>query len=212
MSEEPLDRGAVTFAVREAVGVFHDPEALEDAVDALQRAGFDRAQLNLLTSRAAAEHKLGRPIDDLHELEDEPLIPFGSGVDRHELAEGKAAVTAGLAGLGSLVAIGAMVATGGSLALVLGAGALAGGLAGGLGALLARALGARHAATIEGQLERGGLLLWVMLREAEQERRALEILRAHRAEDVHVHTIEHRWGADEVPIRRWQPDPLLFKV
>jgi hypothetical protein len=212
MTDEPLDPGAVTFEVREAVGVFHDAERLEDAIDALQRAGFDRAQLNLVASRAAAERKLGRPIDDLHELEDEPLIPFASGVDRHELAEGQAAVTAGLAGLGSLVAIGTMVATGGSLALVLGVGALAGGLGGGLGAPLARALGARHAATIRAQLDRGGLLLWAMLRDPVQERRAVAILEAHGAEDVHVHTIEHHWGADEVPIRRWQPDPLLFKV
>lgn len=206
------DPSRITYRVREAVGVFHDPDRLEEAIEALQEAGFDRAQINLLSSLEAAERKLGRPIEDIRTLEDEGEIPHGNPVDRHELAEGKAALTAGLAGLGSLVAIGTVVASGGGLGLVLAAAALAGGLGGGIGALLAKALGERHAAAIERQLERGGLLLWVALRDPAQEARALEILKAHGAEDVHVHEIEHGWGADEIPIRRWQPDPLLFKV
>lgn len=206
------DASAITYRVREAVGVFHDPDRLEEAIEALQEAGFDRAQINLLTSLEAAERKLGRPIVDVRELEDEREIPHGNPIDRHSMAEGKAALTAGLAGIGSLVAIGTVVASGGGLGLLLAAGALAGGICGGIGALLAKALGDHHAAAIERQLARGGLLLWVALRDPAQEAKALEILKAHGAEDVHVHDIEHSWGADEVPIRRWQPDPLLFKV
>lgn len=211
-SAERHDPGRITCRVREAVGVLHDAEGLEDAVDALERAGFDRARLNLLASREAAERKLGRPVLDMRELEDEPLVPPAAPPDRHEPAEGRAALTAGLAGLGSLVAMGAVVATGGSLALVVGAAALAGGLGGGIAGLLAKALGERHAAALRRQLDRGGLLLWVVVRDPAEERRALAVLEAHGAEDVHVHTIEHPWGADEVPIRRWHPDPLLFKV
>ena len=39
------------------------------------------------------------------------------------------------------------------------------------------------------QLERGGLLLWVNVRNAVEEETALEILRAHSAHDVHAHEI-----------------------
>ncbi len=204
------DPTRLRYRVREAVGVFHDPLRLEEAIIALQEAGFDRSQINLLSSLEAAERKLGRPVKDVRELEDEPEIPHGAPIDRHELAEGQAALTAGLAGLGSLVAIGTVVATGGGLGFLLAAAALAGGIGGGIGAFLAKYLGDRHAQVIRAQLERGGLLLWVTLRDPEQERRAVAILEKHGAEDVHVHEIEHSWGAEEVPIRRWQPDPFLL--
>ena len=36
------------------------------------------------------------------------------------------------------------------------------------------------------QIERGGVLLWVRLRDAEAEQRALDILRRHSAHDVHA--------------------------
>ncbi|MCS6878217.1 MAG: hypothetical protein N2038_06695 [Geminicoccaceae bacterium] len=209
-NEREADPTRIRYRVREAVGVFHAVEWLEDAIVALQEAGFDRSQINLLSSLEAAERKLGRPIRDVRELEDEPEIPHGNPIDHHELAEGRAALTAGLAGIGSLVAIGTVVATGGGLGLLLAAAALAGGLGGGIGALVAKYLGDRHAGAIQRQLERGGLLLWVTLRDPEQERKAVEILKAHGAEDVHVHEIEHSWGAEEVPIRRWQPDPFLL--
>jgi hypothetical protein len=38
-------------------------------------------------------------------------------------------------------------------------------------------------------LARGGLLLWVNLRNAAEEKTAVEILMAHSAHDVHVHDI-----------------------
>jgi hypothetical protein len=210
MSRSDDDPTRIRYKVREAVAVFHDPDRLESAIEALELAGFDRAQINVLTSRETAERKLGRPIRDLHELEDEPEIPHGNPVDRHERAEAKAALTAGLAGLGSLVAIGTVVASGGSLALLLAAAALAGGLGGGIGATIARFLEERHARAVQDAIERGGVLLWVGLRNPEQEARAVAILKEQGGEDVHVHEIEHSWGAEEVPMRRWQPDPFLF--
>jgi hypothetical protein len=46
-----------------------------------------------------------------------------------------------------------------------------------------------HASRVQEQLARGGLLLWVNVRNAHEENAALEILRAHSAHDVHVHEI-----------------------
>lgn len=210
MAETAEDPTRIRYKIREAVAVFHDPDRLESAIEALELAGFDRSQINVLTSRETAERKLGRPIRDLHELLDEELVPHGNPIDRHERAEGEAALTAGLAGLGSLVAIGATVASGGGIAAILAAAALAGALGGGVGAALARFLTEGHARAVQDAIEHGGLLLWVALRDPEQEARAVAILKEEGGEDVHVHEIEHSWGADEVPIRRWQPDPFLF--
>ena len=212
MSRSDDDPTRIRYKVREAVAVFHDPDRLESAIEALELAGFDRAQINVLTSRETAERKLGRPIRDLHELEDEPEIPHGNPVDRHERAEAKAALTAGLAGLGSLVAIGTVVASGGSLALLLAAAALAGGLGGGIGATLARFLEERHARAVQDAIAGGEVLLGVNLRDPEQQVRAVAFSREQGREGVDVHGIEHGCGAEEGPVGRSQPPPFLFRT
>lgn len=174
---------------REAVALFDDYDDLVDAIEELELAGFDRAQIKLMRSCKAAETMLGRPIEDMRELEDEPGIPLGGWIDRYELTEGKAALAAGLAYLGSLVAIGIVVARHGDLVAVIAAAAGAGGAAGALGLWLMRLVGRRRAREIEEQLARGGHLLWVETRSAEQERRALGILRHHRTRDVRLHDL-----------------------
>lgn len=67
-------------------------------------------------------------------------------------------------------------------------------IAAGGGALLGGALASRmhrhYARRAEEQLARGGLLLWVNVRNPAQENAALEILRAQTAHDVHVHEFE----------------------
>jgi hypothetical protein len=42
---------------------------------------------------------------------------------------------------------------------------------------------------MEEQLARGGLLLWVRTRDAEHERRAVDVVTRNRADDVHVHDL-----------------------
>jgi hypothetical protein len=46
-----------------------------------------------------------------------------------------------------------------------------------------------HAKLVNEQLARGGLLLWVNIRNADEEKTALEVLSAQAAHDVHVHEI-----------------------
>jgi hypothetical protein len=81
---------------------------------------------------------------------------------------------------------------------LLGAAVAGGGAGGALGAILARVVGKSHAARLETQVERGGLLLWVRTPDAGHEQRAIDILKQHGAEDVHVHTLPgetaHRTG------------------
>ncbi len=184
-----FDESAVAYKTREAVALFDDYVDLIAAIEELELAGFDRAQISLMRSCKAAERKLGRPIGDVRELEDEPIVPLGGWFDRHELTEGKAALAAGLAYVGSLVAIGAVVANGGDLVAIVAAAAVAGGIAGASGIGLMRLVGRRRAREINEQLARGGLLLWAGTRSHEQERKAITILKCHSTRDVHLHDL-----------------------
>jgi hypothetical protein len=56
-------------------------------------------------------------------------------------------------------------------------------------AVLGRMMRRHHVRRIEEQLARGGLLLWVNVRDAAQEKAAVELLGAHSGRDVLVHDI-----------------------
>lgn len=204
-----VDEAALRCRAREAVAVFGDYDDLVAAIEELELAGFDRAQINLAPSWKRMERTLGHRVADVRELEGEAQVPPGNWVDRHELAEGKAALTAGLAYIGSFAAIGVTVATGGELAMVVAAAAAAGGAGGALGAWLAHAIDRRWAHRIEEQLLRGGLPLWVETHGPGQERAAILILEHHAARDVHLHDPRHSREAGQAPFRGRQPGPPL---
>jgi hypothetical protein len=84
---QPNNESSVDGKVREAVGVFTDRDELEDAIEDLHLAGFDRDQIHLLASCRAVEAKLGHIISNVRDLEDEPNLPAGNYADRHERAE-----------------------------------------------------------------------------------------------------------------------------
>src|SRR6266480_6151673 len=66
---------------------------------------------------------------------------------------------------------------------------LAGGAGGLIGSILAKWVGDHHAHYLQAQMDRGGLILWVRTWDAEDERRAVEILRKHSGDHVHVHAL-----------------------
>ena len=143
---------------REAVALFDDYADLVAAIEELELAGFDRAQISLMRSYKAAEGWLGHPIGDVRELEDEPTLPLGGWFDQHELSEAKAALAAGFAYVGSLLAIATMVALDSELLAILTAAAAGGGLCGSLGGLrISRLLGRRRIQELQEQLARGGI-------------------------------------------------------
>jgi hypothetical protein len=179
---------ADTFS-REAVGIFHDEKSLRSAADALMISGFDRSYLSLLASDKAVDQKLGHHYGRVAELEDDPDVPTQAYVGSDSRAEAQGAIVGGLVYVGAIASIGAIVASGGTMAAALIGAVVAGGAGGALGTVLARLLSTHHAANLETQLQRGGLLLWVRTADAEHEQRAIDILRQHGAEDVHVHTL-----------------------
>jgi len=195
--------------IREAVGVFHDRDSFQNAVEDLMSAGFDRAELSLLAGERTIEEKLGHAYRRIQELEDDPKVPRAVYVENHSVAEGKTGVIGGLAYIGAVVGAGAAVASGGTLAAAVAAAAIAGGGGGLIGGWLARFLGRDHAQALQEQLDRGGLLLWVRVRDQAHEERAIEILSRNGAQDVHVHELRGSRDPADNPLSGVELDPFL---
>jgi hypothetical protein len=195
--------------IREAVGVFHDRDSFQSAVEDLMSAGFDRAELSLLAGARAIEEKLGHAYQRIQELADDPTVPRAAYVGNHSLAEGRTGVIGGLAYIGAIVGAGAVVASGGTLAAAIAAAAIAGGGGGLVGGWAAQYLGRDRGEALQRQLDHGGLLLWVHVRDAAHEQRAVEILARHGAEDVHVHDLPGSRDPADNPLTGIELDPFL---
>jgi len=210
MSEESKELGTVT--IREAVGVFHEWSSLRTAVDELTSSGFDRAEISLLAGEQAVQDKLGHVYEKVADLEDNADAPRVAYAARDSVVEAKTGVISGLAYVGAVAAVGAIVASGGTLAWAIGGAALAGGGGGLIGAVAARWIGRDHAKDLQAKLDKGGLLLWVRLRDTEHEKRAVDILSKHSADDVHVHDLPTTRDPATDPLDGIQPDPFLPKA
>ena len=174
---------------REAVGLFHDENALQAAADELLISGFNHADLSLLAGHRAVETRLGGMYQRVADLEDKPDVAFQAFVDSDSRIEGKGVLVGGLFYVGAVAAAGMVVASGGTVAaLVLGV-AAAGGAGGLIGVMLGRFLDKQHAHALQEHLDKGGLLLWVRTPDEAHERKALAILRGCGAEDAHVHAL-----------------------
>jgi hypothetical protein len=183
----PTDQSTETLT--EAVGYFHETESFQAAIDELLTDGFDQSELSLLAGEHAIEAKLGHMYDKVTEIEDDPNAPRAAYVSKETFPEAEGLIFSGLFYVGAAVAAGAIVATGGAMLAALAGAAAGGGATGAIGAVIARMVGRHHANYIHEQLEKGGLLLWVRTRDEEHERRAVDILRKHSAQDVHTHPI-----------------------
>jgi hypothetical protein len=174
-------------SVREAVAVFDTAETLQNAIDELLSSGFHRAALSLLAREADVVSKLGHKYRKSSELEDDPAVPRTAYVSTEAIGDSQGAVIGTLIYVGAGLLMGPAAAAGGTLAAI-GAAAAVGGGAGGLaGAWLAQILGDKRAQHIQEQLDHGGLLLWVRTWDAEQENRAVQILKRQSGRDVHIH-------------------------
>jgi hypothetical protein len=181
----PIDQAK--SEVREAIGVFHDPQNLEAAIDELLSSGFDRAEISLLASAQAVEDKLGHRYRRVVSLADDPATPRAAYVSTEAIGDAEGGLVGGLMYVGATVAAGVVVVSGGAIAAALAAAVLAGGAGGLIGALLAKWVGDHHGHYLQEQIERGGLLLWVRAWDSADEARAISILRRHAGECVHVH-------------------------
>lgn len=193
----------------EAVAVFHDVQSFQAAIDDLLSAGFDHADLNVLAHEDAITAKLDRTYTSTKELMDDPEAPRIGYVPGETIGDAEGAVIGAGVYVPAIAGSLAVVASGGTLLGAIAAAAIAGGAGGLIGAALARFIGHEHAKHLDQHLDRGGLLLWVRTRDSEHAETALEVLRRHSAEDVHLHEIAERAGkASDVPGER----PRIFHI
>ena len=175
---------------REAVAVFRTEGDLQAAIDELLSHGFDRAEISMLASEQAVEQKLGHRYRKAAELEDDPDTPRAAFVSIEDLGDGEGSLIGAPLYIGATAAAGAILVSGGTLAAAMAGAVVAGGAGAAVGSVLARLLGKRHAHHLAEQLDHGGILLWVRTWNAEDEWRAIEILRRHSGKDVHAHSLE----------------------
>lgn len=168
----------------EIVGVFHSPDALENAITELASAGWDRAEMSLLGAPELLEHRLDPQA--VEKIAQRPDIPHSPVVAKDDVRQMRT-LTTGLAGVvAAFVAAGATIMSGGAaLAAVIGAAAAGGGAAGAMEALGHTADERRERALRE-QLKHGGILLWVLLRDYGKEAKAREILQRNGATDIRL--------------------------
>jgi hypothetical protein len=172
-------------SLNEVVGTFATPEKLESAIDALERAGWDRADLSVLAQRTLLNDEPITPSPAISA--DDGAAPRGAVVPDVDMRQGRTLVASMAGVVAAFAAVGATIVTGGgALAALVGAGA-----AGGGASLLAHAAGRlvddNHQDFLREQAERGGILLWVRLAKPEQEAEAKAILAKHGATEVHTH-------------------------
>jgi hypothetical protein len=195
--------------VREVTGVVRSRDALEKTVDALLRAGVDRADIDLMASVEAVVEKLGGLYAPAEELVDVPEVPRQAFLAREDVTLPLAGIAGILSYIGATAAALGVVASGGALAAAAVAAAAGGAVAGGIGARIARELGREQAKKLEDQLATGGLVLWVRVRSPEREQTAQQILKDHGAEAVRVHEIEIDKRFEDMPLSSLVVDPWL---
>ena len=172
--------------VREAVAVFDDVSSLEGAVDDLRAAGFAQADISLLAAQDVVARQLGHMYTRVEELEDDPRAPRTAFVSEKNLGERESRLVGSLTVLPTVIAAGTVVASAGAVAAAIVGTALAGAA---LGTVLTHWMDQRHAERLQEQLDRGGVLLWVRVRDETAARRALDILTRYSAHDVHIHEL-----------------------
>jgi hypothetical protein len=172
----------------EAVALFDDVKSLQAAIDELLTSGFDQGCLSVLGNEKAIEDKLGHSYGSTRDLEDNPNVPRATWVpDESIVAE--AACIGTPAYLSAIIGSLMVFASGGTLLGGVAIAAVAGGAGATVGTALAGIVGHEHAKHLNENLNRGGLLLWVRTRDVEAEKKALDVLRRHSGQDVHLHPV-----------------------
>ncbi|PRY71403.1 hypothetical protein [Marivita geojedonensis] len=173
--------------IPEAVGVFDNLEDLQSTFYDLRMVGFSRYDISLLGNEEVLKEKLGQSYWRSEELEDDPRAPRAAFVSEEAIGELEGAIAGGFFFLGSYIAMAAMLTPAATLAASIAAIAIGGSPAAVIGTLLARRVGQQHKDYYTNQINHGGILLWVRVKDKEREELAVKIMKGHSGRDVHVH-------------------------
>jgi VIT1/CCC1 family predicted Fe2+/Mn2+ transporter len=174
--------------IPEAVGVFDTFEDLQKAFYDLRMVGIHHSDISLLADEKTLKEKLGKAYWRSSDLEDDPQAPRAHFVSEEAIGELEGAIAGGFFFVGSYIAMAAMLTPASTLAASIAAIAIGGSPAAVIGTLLARRVGKHHKDYYARQIEHGGILLWVRVRDKEREELAVKIMQGHSGRDVHVHS------------------------
>lgn len=186
-AEDEQERVSV-IDVPEAVGVFDAFEDLQQAFYDLRMVGIHHSDISLLADETVLKEKLRGAYWQSPDLEDDPRAPRAHFVSEEAIGELEGAIAGGFFFVGSYIAMAAMLTPASTLAASIAAIAIGGSPAAVIGTLLARSVGKHHKDYYANQIEHGGILLWVRLRDKEREELAVKIMKGHSGRDVHVHS------------------------
>jgi hypothetical protein len=186
--------------VREVAGVVRTPDALDDIVEALEQAGFDRADIDVMADVETIRKRFGTMFIPVEEIAHIPGAPRRAFIQRDDVSVVRAGAFSVLFYVGATVAALSVVASGGGLAVALAAAAAAGAATGGVGLLATRHLSQERAKLVETMMLEGGLVLWVRVRSQETEQLAEQIMREHRVDAVRVHEIKLDKRLEDLPL------------
>jgi hypothetical protein len=196
--------------VREVAGVMPSRIALDAAVESLMQAGFDGADIDVLDTLSRAREQQGA------DLVGEEIVEFSPAPRRHHIAPEDivttevvvAAVAATIGGIGSAFIV---VGSRGGFGWAMIAAAAAALLAGGIGFLLTMLFLRQPDETeaLDVLTVPHGFVLWVRVRDPEQEEAAKHILMGYGAQAVRLHEIELVTRQDDIALSLLRPDPRL---
>ncbi|CUH65367.1 hypothetical protein TG4357_01824 [Thalassovita gelatinovora] len=181
------DHKSTAINIPEAVGVFDSFKDLQAAFYDLRMVGFSRYDISLLAGQDVLKEKLGKSYWRASDLEDDPDAPRAAFVSEEAIGELEGGIAGGFFFLGSYIAMAAMLTPASTLAASIAAIAIGGTPSAVIGTLLARRVGKHHKDYYANQIEHGGILLWVRVKDKEHEDLAVNILKGHSGRDVHVH-------------------------
>ena len=203
-----LDKVVGTVDTREVVGVVHDRDTLETLEESLMEHGFDRGDIDIMSSDGEVD---GTPAGPGSQRTREAVDH-----QRHEVMTHDDNVGAHVLSYGTLIAFGSIagavpvLAAGGSVTALAFA-IVAGGALGGAIARLVRnrIVGAKSMRALERDLANGGMAVLVHVYDEAEQSRALALMRESGAERVHVHNVEMQKTLHEIPFAGMKPDPWL---
>lgn len=181
------DHTTTVIDIPEAVGVFDSFEDLQDAFYDLRMVGFSRYDISLLAGQEVLEEKLGKGYWRSADLEDDPEVPRAAFVSEEAMGELEGGIIGGFLFLGSAIAMTALLTPASTAAASIAAVAIGGTPSAIVGSLLARRVDRHHKDYYATQIEHGGILLWVRVKDKRHEDLAVKIMKGHSGRDVHVH-------------------------
>jgi hypothetical protein len=176
-------------SINEAIGVFFDADHLQAAIKELLASGFGHADIGLLAGEHTVRQALGHLYDEANESAGNPDAPRMAFVRKKSIGDALHAWLGSLFFAGATTAAGAAVVSAAVLGGSLLAAATGAAAVGGIGAAMALILRESDAEYLEQQVDEGHLLLFVRVRDAAQEKQAIDILSRHSAYDARVHSV-----------------------